>query len=90
MIDIEHPDDPTQPVSKLLYQIRLRGLLQQRWHAWFDGMTVTLDQERGETVLTGVLRDQPALHGVLARIRDLNLTLLSVVRQESSSHSLKE
>ncbi len=58
-------------------QIRVKGHLDNRWAAQFDGLTLTHD-ENGETVLSGHLADQTALHGVLARIRDLNITLISV------------
>lgn len=59
------------------YQIRLQGNLDSDWSAWFNGMTVTPD-DTGETVLTGHLPDQAALHGVLKKIRDLGLPLLAI------------
>ena len=62
-----------------LYQIRLKGHLGPRWAAYFDGFTLT-NSENGEALLTGVITDQAALHGVLAKIRDLGLPLLSVNR----------
>ena len=61
------------------YEIRVHGVLDERWCAWFDGMQLT--REPGDvTVLTGPLTDQAALHGLLTRIRDLALPLLSVRR----------
>jgi len=63
-----------------VYQIRVKGHLQEQWSDWFDGLAVILEQE-GETTLVGPIADQPALHGILATIRGLGLTLLSV-RQE--------
>ena len=60
------------------YEIRVRGLLAARWAAWFEGLEVTTDGD--ETVLTGLLPDQPALHGVLDRVRDLGLSITSVRR----------
>ena len=60
-----------------LYQIRLKGHLGPQWATYFDGFTLT-NSENGEVLLTGVITDQAALHGVLARIRDLGLPLLSV------------
>lgn len=65
-----------------LYQIRLKGHLSSQWAACFDGFTLT-NSENGEAVLTGMITDQAALHGVLAKIRDLGLPLLSVNRLTS-------
>ena len=59
-----------------VYEIRVRGFLDPQWD-WLAGLTVT-HTETGETILSGPIVDQAALHGLLARIRDLNLTLLSV------------
>ncbi len=59
------------------YQIRLKGHLSSQWAMYFDGFTLT-NSENGEALLTGVITDQAALHGVLAKIRDLGLPLLSV------------
>jgi hypothetical protein len=59
------------------YEIRLRGRLDARWSAWFDGMTLTPGAD-GTTVLQGLIVDQAALHGVLARLRDIGLPLISV------------
>ncbi len=60
------------------YEIRVEGVLDSQWAAWFDGLQVHDDGE--ETVISGLLADQPALHGVLAKIRDLGLCLISVRR----------
>jgi hypothetical protein len=65
------PDEPSS------YQIRLKGHLGPQWAAYFDGFTLT-NSENGEALLTGMITDQAALHGVLAKIRDLGLPLLSV------------
>jgi hypothetical protein len=59
------------------YQIRLKGHLSPQWAVHFDGFTLT-NSQNGEALLTGVITDQAALHGVLAKIRDLGLPLLSV------------
>ena len=59
------------------YEIRVKGRLGSEWSAWFDGLTVT-NRPRGETVLSGLVVDQAALHGILSKIRDLGLPLLSV------------
>jgi hypothetical protein len=61
------------------YEIRIKGHLASSWSETFEGMQLTLTRD-GETMLTGPVTDQAALHGLLARIRDLNLTLLSVMR----------
>jgi hypothetical protein len=60
------------------YEIHLRGRLDRRWETWFDGMTLTTGSD-GTTVLRGRVPDQAALHGLLARLHDLGLPLLSVV-----------
>ena len=74
---------PDKPSS---YQIRLKGHLGPQWAAYFDGFTLT-NSENGEALLTGVIMDQAALHGVLAKIRDLGLPLLSVNRLTSGKAS---
>ena len=61
----------------IIYQIRIKGVLEEQWSEWFDGMTITLT-ENGETVLTGPVVDQPALHGLLKKVRDLGIPLISV------------
>jgi hypothetical protein len=60
------------------YEIRLEGHLAARWASWFDGLTLTREGD-GTTVLRGQIVDQAALHGVLQRIRDLGLPLISVI-----------
>ena len=60
-----------------LYAIRVAGHLQSRWAAWFDGMSLTPAGD-GTTVLSGPLADQAALHGLLTKIRDLGVTLISL------------
>jgi hypothetical protein len=59
------------------YEIRLKGHLDTRWAAWFDGLTVTHDSD-GTTVIGGPVADQAALHGLLQKTRDLGLPLISV------------
>jgi hypothetical protein len=63
------------------YQIRVSGVLGSDWSAWFEGLRVTSD-ESGQTVITGPVADQAALHGLLARVRDLGLELLEVRRTD--------
>ncbi len=64
-------------VSPHSYQFVVQGHLDQDWSNWFEGMTLTYD-EKGNTILTGLLEDQSALHGVLHKIRDRGLTLLAL------------
>ncbi len=59
------------------YEIRLRGHLDTRWASQFEGLTITLEED-GDTLLTGPVPDQAALHGLLKRVRDLGLPLISV------------
>jgi hypothetical protein len=61
----------------MIYQIRLQGYLSQLWMDWFDGLTITLEED-GNTLLRGPVVDQSALHGILKKIRDLGMPLLSV------------
>ena len=68
-----------------VYQIKLRGRLDPSWSDWFNGMTLTFDyggDGSPVTTLTGVVVDQASLHGLLAKISDLNLTLISVTLVE--------
>jgi hypothetical protein len=65
------PDSPT------VFQIRIQGHLGQQWADWFDGLTITLEED-GNTLLSGPVIDQSALHGILTKIRDLGMPLLSV------------
>jgi hypothetical protein len=69
----------TDPSHPTVYQIRLEGHLGPHWSDWFGGLAITLD-DTGETLLTGPVVDQAALHGVLKKVRDLGIPLLSVVR----------
>ena len=62
-----------------VYRIRVAGRLDQRWSSWFDGFLVCTDED-GTTSLTGSVADQAALHGLLTRVRDLGLELISVAR----------
>jgi hypothetical protein len=61
------------------YELRVKGVLDSGWSAWFDGLQLTSDQA-GQTTITGPVVDQAALHGLLAKIRDLGLPLLEVRR----------
>ena len=61
------------------YEIRIKGHLEKRWAVWFEGLTITLE-DNGDTLLTGPVVDQAALHGLLRKVRDLAMPLLSVTR----------
>ena len=75
--------------KKTIYRIRVEGLLDSGWSEWLAGLTVT-PQEGGETLLIGPIRDQAALHGLLVKIRDMGLSLLSVERVNRPHPGLKE
>ena len=62
-----------------LYQIRVKGHLAPDWAEWFDGMTIS-NESQGEMVLIGAVRDQAALYGLIAKIRDLGLSLIAIHR----------
>jgi hypothetical protein len=71
---IDPKTDPNQP---MVYQIRIKGHLGREWKDWFEGLTITLEED-GNTLLTGLVVDQAALHGLLKKVRDLGLPLVSV------------
>jgi hypothetical protein len=62
----------------MVYQIRVKGQLGRQWTDWFEGMTITLE-EGGDTLLTGPVVDQAALHGLLRKVRDLGIPLISAI-----------
>lgn len=70
-----------------IYRFRIGGRLDQHWSAWFDHLTLTSEDDH-TTTLTGVVTDQAELHGMLARIRDLGVPLISVTVVEAPSHPL--
>ena len=67
-----------------LYEIRIKGHLDDRWTDWFEGLTITLEAD-GNTLLTGPVIDQAALHGLLKKVRDLGMPLVSVSPLEPGS-----
>jgi hypothetical protein len=69
-----------------VYHIRVKGVLNEEWSDWFEGMNVEA-QPRGETLLTGPVADQAALHGLLHKIRDMGLPLVSVKRVDMEDQS---
>lgn len=74
------PTDPNQPT---VYQIRIKGHLGPQWADWFEGLSLTLE-DNGDTLVTGTVVDQAALHGLLRKVRDFGLPLLSVSQVSES------
>ena len=72
-----HPE--TDPYQPMIYQIRIKGHLGSQWTDWFGGLKVTLEDD-GDTLLTGPVADQAALHGLLKKVRDLGMPLVSAKR----------
>ena len=75
--------EPIKRDEGALYEIRVRGILDDSWSDWLDGLSITPTDD-GNTVLAGPIRDQCALHGLLVKIRDLGLPLLSVEQREQT------
>src|SRR3989449_8113938 len=69
----------SEKAQPTVYQIRIKGHLGRQWTDWFGGLTITLE-DNGDTLLTGSVVDQAALHGVLRKVRDVGVPLLSVIR----------
>ena len=76
--------DTARQAKEALYQITVNGLLDECWSEWLGGLVIT-PLGSGDTLLTGPVRDQSALHGILAKIRDLGLPLLSVRNMDGAS-----
>ena len=72
----------TDPDERTVYQIRIKGHLDSEWADWFGGLTITLE-DNGNTLLTGPVVDQAALHGLLKKVRDLGMPLVSVNRVQA-------
>lgn len=87
MTDEQRPNpDLKQPT---VYQIRIKGYLSQQWMNWFDGLTIKLE-ENGDTLLTGPVVDQAALHGILKKVRDLGMPLLSINSVETGKQDASD
>ena len=71
------PKPETERIQPVVYQIRLTSHLSSEWTGWFEGLTITLE-ENGDTLLSGPVVDQAALFGLLKKVRDLGMTLVSV------------
>jgi hypothetical protein len=76
-----HPEPLSDPNHSVVYQIRVRSHLGTDWTDWFEGLTITCE-ENGDTLLTGPVVDQAALHGLLRKVRNLGIFLISVNRLE--------
>ena len=76
-----------RPLDRSYYEIKIRGCLDISWSAWFDGMVLTQDCERNETLISGEVSDQAALHGILIKVRNLGLPLIGVRREEPGRSS---
>lgn len=90
--NLTESDPPSPRDHDGIYEIKIKGLLDEHWQKWFEGMTLRRQKntETGQeyTIMVGPIADQPALHGLLAKIRDLNLTLISV--QKIASLDLRD
>ncbi len=64
-------------MPSLIYRIRVKGQLSPQWAEWFDGLTIMPDPD-GDTIISGPVADQPALHALLVKVRDLGLTLVAL------------
>ncbi|MGY4643832.1 hypothetical protein [Cellulomonas sp. URHB0016] len=78
---------PTDEQAPGCYEIRVQGRLDARWGTWFEGMTLS-DTRDGVTVIQGPVVDQAALHGLLQKLRDLGLPLVSVIPTTGPSHAV--
>jgi hypothetical protein len=83
------PPSSTYDDEPRSYEIHLRGHLDDKWADWFDGLTITR-ADNGETILRGPVVDQAALHGLLRKVRDLGLPLLSVIEVGSTKATVSD
>ena len=86
---MSHDTIPVSASGPMVYQIRINGHLGGQWADWFEGLTITLE-DNGDTLLTGEVVDQAALHGILKKIRDLGMPLLSVKPIEPGPQNTSE
>jgi hypothetical protein len=82
-----HPT--TDPGLPTIYQIRLKGHLGSQWTDWFEGLTITLE-DNGDTLLTGPVIDQSALYGLLKKVRDLGMPLVSLIEVQPNQNCSKK
>jgi hypothetical protein len=89
----DKPSSDEKHNQQLCYEIRLKGHLDSQWTDWFGGLTITLEED-GTTLLTGFVTDQASLHGLLKKIRDLGMPLVSIypcqTKKCESSIEIKE
>lgn len=83
MVNTPQPQPDSSQTT--IYKIRIKGQLDSQWTDWFEGLTITLD-DSGDTLLTGPVVDQAALHGLLKKIRDLGIPLTSVCPVSSQEY----
>lgn len=79
----------TDPNQLMVYQIRIKGHLGRQWKDWFRGLIITLE-DNGDTLLTGPVVDQAALHGLLKKVRDLGMPLLTVTRVKADQEDASD
>ena len=84
--DLSGLGDPDQPV---VYQIRIKGHLGPQWTDWFEGLSIA-PEDSGDTLLTGPVVDQAALHGLLKQVRDSGMPLLSVIRVQTGQADVSD
>lgn len=84
-------EQQTKPEAyqQTVYQFRIKGHLNQQWMNWFEGLIITLEED-GNTLLSGTVVDQSALHGILKKIRDLGMPLLSVNSVETGAQDASD
>ena len=87
--NVKRPHAKTDPGQPIVYQIKIEGHLDTQWADWFSGLFITLEED-GDTLLTGPVADQAALFGLLKKIRDLGLPLVSIGRVESVKSDIEK
>jgi hypothetical protein len=86
MVEAPSMSNERESRGSQVYEVRVKGVINGEWSGWFEGMAVS-PQHSGETLLTGHVADQAALHGLLHKIRDMGLPLLSVKRVDTEHQS---
>ena len=86
---LNEPGSESHTDQPVVYQIRIKGHLGRQWEEWFSGLTITLE-DKGDTLLTGTVIDQAALHGLLKKVRDLGMPLISVISVEPSRQDVPD